>query len=483
MNLNVADLIASRAEEHQERPALLEKDDSLSYQELIRRADDFAALVRHQLERHWPTVPKHRVGLFCPNGAQYVIAALGILRAGACFVPIASELAPPERSLQASRTALHLILSIGPNIWPDAPMGSEETAGFIWHWSVPVCAPSFCEERFAALNPAFIRFSSGTTGESKGVVLGHASLLERITSANRRLGISCRDRILWTLPMAHHFAVSIVLYLYEGATVLLEDSHLASDILQSARRHEATLMYGSPFHYALLAAERSREDWPSLRLAVSTAAALRKDTAASFLERFQVPLTQGLGVIEAGLPLLNTDAAATFPLSVGRPDDFEVSIRDECGNELTGGMVGELFLRGPGFFDAYLLPWREREEVIPDGWFATGDLAQSDASGQIFLKGRCKSVINVGGMKFFPEEVEDVLNGHPAVGGSRVFSAPHERWQSVPVAEIVPSHSEASPSPAALSRYCRERLASYKVPVRFVFVSEIPLTASGKVKR
>lgn len=483
MKLNIADLIARRAVTYQERPALLAGDSCLTYKDLITRADAFASVLRNLLQVHGPSVSTYRVGLFCPNGPEYVVAALGILRAGACFVPIASELAPPERTLQASRTALHFIISIGPRIWPEAPNGSEETAGIQWHWSISVSEAGFCEQRFAALNPAFIRFSSGTTGESKGVVLGHASLLARITSANRRLKITAEDRILWTLPMAHHFAVSIVLYLFEGATVILEDSHLASELLHSARRYEATLMYGSPFHYALLAAESSAEAWPSLRLAVSTAAALREDVANAFLARFHVPLTQGLGIIEAGLPLLNTISAATLPLSVGRPDDFEVSIRDEAGNEVASGVGGELFLRGPGFFDAYLFPWRERHELLPDGWFATGDLAESDPSGQVFLKGRRKSVINVGGIKFFPEEVEDVLNEHPAVSRSRVFCIPHERWQNVPVAEIVTKHVDSSPSPAALARYCKERLASYKVPLRFDFVSQIPLTANGKVKR
>jgi len=130
-----------------------------------------------------------------------------------------------------------------------------------------------------------------------------------------------------------------------------------------------------------------------------------------------------------------------------------------------------------------LSPWRERQELMPDGWLPTGDLAEVDDSGLIFLKGRRKSVINVGGMKFFPEEVEDVLNQHPAVRGSRVFSIPHERWENVLVAEIIPKDRAGAPSPVSLSCYCKERLASYKVPLRFEFVSEIPLTASGKVKR
>ena len=133
----------------------------------------------------------------------------------------------------------------------------EKLAGVSFSWCRLELVAEFPVERFAALNPAFIRFSSGTTGTSKGVLLGHETLLARVRSANRRLQISREDRVLWTLPMAHHFAVSIMLYLLEGATTVLEDSHLAAEVLASARETGATVFYGSPFHLALLAAEDS----------------------------------------------------------------------------------------------------------------------------------------------------------------------------------------------------------------------------------
>jgi long-chain acyl-CoA synthetase len=285
---------------------------------------------------------------------------------------------------------------------------------------------------------------------------------------------------LWTLPMAHHFAVSIMLYLIEGATTVLEDSHLAADVLTTARDCAATVFYGSPFHLALLAAEDSGRDWPSLRLAVGTAATLPSATSAKFRERFGVPPAQGLGIIEVGLPLLNTDAAIERPESVGLPDDVKVRLLDDAGNEAA---FGELWLRGPGMFDAYLSPWCERATATDDGWFATGDLASRDADGFVFLRGRKKSVINFGGMKFFPEEVETVLNAHPAVKESRVFAEPHERWGAIAVAEIVPSDPANPPKSPALSKHCRTSLASYKVPARFVFVEALPKTASGKVRR
>lgn len=483
MSFNIAELIAARAVAQPDHPALVQGGITWTYGQLLARADAVAERLRSILARECAGVLLPRIGLFCPNSPEYVAIALGILRAGACVVPVAPELALPEREAQVRLTAQHLVMSAGPHPWLPGSGTAEETAGISWEWSRQCAEAQFPEDRFAALNPAFIRFSSGTTGSSRGVMIGHQTLLDRVTSANRRLRITPADRILWTLSMAHHFAVSIVLYLLHGATIALEESHLAAEVLTTARETNATVIYGSPFHHALLAAEESGRDWPGLRLAVSTAAALTAETATAFHRRYGVPLSQGLGIIEGGLALLNTDTALTKPLSVGKPDDILVLLRGEDGAEVPPGEIGEICLRGPGLFDAYLLPWRERAEVLQDGWFATGDLAVRDEDGCLFLKGRSKSVINIGGMKFFPEEVEAVLNTHPEVAASRVISEPHERWQMISIAEIVPHDAAQPPAIPSLARYCRERLAGYKVPLRFQFVTELPRTASGKIKR
>jgi len=128
-----------------------------------------------------------------------------------------------------------------------------------------------------------------------------------------------------------------------------------------------------------------------------------------------VPLTQGLGIIEVGLPILKTGAAGTVPEAIGRPmGQQEVTIRHEQRGPVAPGEIGELWLRGPGMLDAYLVPWQPRETVTDaEGWFATGDLARQDEQGLIDLCGRLKSVINVGGMKVFPGR-----------GGARAGSAP-----------------------------------------------------------
>ena len=433
-----------------------------------------------------------RIGLAAPNGIAHVVLALAVLRAGGCVVPVAGELAPPER--RALLRALHpraVLVAAGAR-WDEtadaATISTLEVAG------TPVrivatpggeaqARSPFDEGRLAALDPAFIRFSSGTTGTSKGVILSHRTLVERIAAANRGLGIAPDDRILWLMPMAHHFAASIMLYLAQRATTVLLGAHLATDVLTAARRHAATVFYAAPFHYALLAAERSRETWPSLRLAVSTAAALPVATAQAFDARFGVPVAQALGIIEVGLVAVN-DEPREKPASVGRPlPDFTAELRGDDGRPVPAGGVGELFVRGPGMLDGYLWPFRPRAEILAGGWFGSGDLATADHDGSLRLVGRARSVINVSGMKCFPEEIEAVLQEHPSVAAVRVVGRAHERVGAVPVADIVPRDPARPPAPRALAAHCRAALARFKVPVEFRMVPALPLTASGKLKR
>lgn len=495
--MNVVEQLLGRADDR--RVALIdamadarapEAARTVTYGELASLVDDAARRLRATGVVSAPDGIA-RIGIAAPNGVAHVVLALAALRAGGCVVPVASELAPPER--RALLRALHprAVLVAGGVPWDAADGATVATLDVAGTAVRVVRAPRgeadarspHDEPAIAALDPAFVRFSSGTTGTSKGVVLSHATLLARIAAANRGLGIGEGDRVLWAMPMAHHFAASIMLYLARRATTVLTAAHLASDLLAAARAQRATVLYAAPFHFALLAAEGSAEPWPSLRLAVSTAAALPPATARAFDARFGVPVAQALGIIEAGLVALNQEPREK-PENVGRPlPDFEVELRDEGGRVVAPGEVGELFLRGPGMLDGYLSPLRARDQILSDGWFSSGDLARADASGSLRLVGRTRSVINVSGLKCFPEEIEAVLLAHPQVAAARVSGRPHAHLGAVPVADVVPRDARHAPGTRSLVAHCRAGLARYKVPVEFRVVRALPLTASGKVKR
>ncbi len=470
--MNIVDEIFRRCDPA--ATALIEGETSITFRELRALMDEAAATLEHS-----PLFPaRARVAISIPNGVDHIVWSLAVLRAGGTLVPVPGELAMPEREKLIATTAVHCLIATPGQPWTGSSgacgqIGSATLHGNFGH------TPLFDEPTLDALNPALIRFSSGTTGRSKGVVLSHETLLARVTACNSGLAIGPGDRVLWILPMAHHFAVSIVLYLLNGATTVLAKSHLGDDLMQELEKARATVLYAAPFHHGLLAACPSARPLPDLRLAVSTAAALPATVAEKWLVKFGMPLTQGLGIIEGGLPLLNVHHAADKPFSVGQPQaGFEIRIRNPDEQA-----IGELLLRGPGFFDAYLHPWQPKDEVLEDGWLATGDLGSIDGDGCVTLAGRLKSVINVAGLKCFPEEIEAVLNEQPDVLECRVYAHPHSETGSIPAAEIVLRDPENPPKNIRFISHCRERLAAYKVPLKFTFVEKLQRTASGKIQR
>jgi len=461
-------LIAKIAQRHPaEAIAIISGGRSVTYGELFEGAEHIAAEIR---EAARPLGRHPRIGLHCTNGVNYIVLAMGILLADACLVPIAEELTAEERAEISRVTALDFTLD-------GHAIGNGHTLA-----RLKTSEPDFPESSFQALNPAFIRFSSGTTGTSKGVVLSHETLLARITAANEGLKIGTQDCVLWMLPLAHHFAVSIVLYLHAGAVTVLESSTTREDILAAAEAHEATVMYGAPFHYAMLGADPGNFRWPSLRLAVSTAAALSEVTACTFQKRFDQPLVQGLGIIEVGLSVINLDDAGEHPTAIGRPlPAYEVALLSTAGEPVADGEPGEFHVRGPGLLDAYLVPWDP--QPLSNGYFASGDLVVRNPEGLLTLVGRSKSVINVAGMKVFPEEVEAILNLHPDILASRVFGQEHPHAGQIPIGEIIPVNADSPPKAIDLQRHCRQHLSAYKVPLRFLPVDELPRTSSGKIRR
>jgi long-chain acyl-CoA synthetase len=473
--MKVLDEIRARARERPGAAALIvgapEGSREISYAALVERMDaDAARLSAAGVGR------ADRCGLLAPQGAGFVEAALSILAAGACLAPIPSDCPGAALERFAEQAALHHVV--------------REACGELrceTRRSVPA-VDGEGDSVFRALEPAYLRFTSGTTHERKGVILSHARIDERLEAANQALRIGPEDRILWLLPMAHHFVVSILLYLRFGATILLPSASLARPVLELASRERATVLYASPFHHHLLSKDASALGLADARLAISTAEGLRDEVAVRFRERFGIALTQALGIIEVGLPVLNLAEAETKPLALGRPlPAYEVWLRDEDGRALRGPggpeRTGEVCVRGPGLFDAYLAPWTPAATVIePDG-FRTGDQGWFDADGTLFLAGRRKSRINMAGMKFFAEEVESVLAQHPAVRECRVLARIHAQLGEIPVAEIVLADPAHEPRRSALLAHCREQLPAYKIPRELRFVPELERTVTGKVKR
>ena len=426
------------------------------------------------------------VGVLGSNSRYFIIMAYAVMECDAVVMPLSNQLSESELTEVIQTAGLHAILDDCSRnvIYDDA--NAKEIALHEIRWRLTINKTVNSSPRFAphVKDPALIRFTSGTTGTSKGVILSHTTIAERINAANVALQLDPDERVLWVLSMAYHFVVSIILYLHHGTGIIICNNFNASAMLEMINKFNATFLYVSPIHIRLLANDTGILKMDSVRKVISTSTAISKVQCNDFLSRFNKPVSQAYGIIEIGLPVINLQKSLESPEAIGYAvPGFEVAILDDDFNELPASIQGHLAIRGPGMLDAYLSPPKLREDILQHGWFMTGDLASKNDDGLIKVEGRKKSMINVAGNKVFPEEVETVLNHHPSIQLSRVCGYQHALLGESVQAELLVHPGKEKPDPEELRAYCRERLSPHKVPQKLIFVETLPLTNSGKLIR
>ena len=441
---------------------------SITYSALFKQVE----LYSKKLQQN-QVLPYDRVALFCEDSIEYIILALSILNNGAVVVPLSPSLSYNELESLCEQLKVKFILSEKKldnySLKPDCLF--EKLYFYAIDKNIQYSL------NYKNINsPAFIRFSSGTTGKSKGVLLTHHDIFHRVNAANHGLNISERDTIGWFLSMSFHFVVSILLFLLEGAHIILAHDNFPAGIIDSFDKNRPTFLYASPFHYNMMANHQSisKNLLSKTRMAVVTAVSLNKKTDNDFYQKFNIHLSQAYGIIEVGLPFINNKYDNDFICSVGQllPSyDLKIKNPDESGK-------GNILLKGKGMYSAYIRPFKEQ---LSDEWFDTGDIGYLKDS-YLFITGRSKNMINFAGMKIFPEEVEKVILSFDNIKEVKVSGEPHEIYGQLPVAEIVLLKGNKINN-IKLKKHCLKRLDSYKVPKEFIIVASIEKTLSNKIKR
>ena len=322
--------------------------------------------------------------------------------------------------------------------------------------------------------PAAIIYTSGTTGASKGAVLTHNNFAANAANLSMMWQISDRDRFLLSLPLFHIHALGNGLHcwLASGCRMRLQERFDHRTALDDFRDFRPTLFFGVPTVYVRLLdtpPEAAREIGATMRLFVSGSAPLPVQVFERFRELFNHTILERYGMTETFMTMSNPYAGERRAGTVGFPLPG-ISVRIE---------EGELFVRGPNVFAGY---WRRPDATaaaFTDGWFRTGDLATRSDDGYYTLLGRKSDLIISGGFNIYPREIEELLLEQPGVAEAAVVGEPDDVRGEVPVAFIVATDF----NPDALERCCREQLATFKVPRRFVQVESIPRTALGKVQK
>lgn len=475
--MTLYETLRKRGKEHASKTAFIEASGHVSYAGFWAQVEERKA----QLQKIG-VQEKDAIGILFDNSSEFMVYLLAGVGLGAVVMPLSVHFKSSELQKSVDITGLNWVIADdNQQAWQGADFDKKTLSDHVAYASF--AGQEKLRSKLQSLdNPAFMRYTSGTTGFAKGVVISQQAVLERINAANKGLELMADDRVLWVLPMAYHFMVSMILYLERGLTLIIAPDFTADTLIGRANAYRATMLYASPFHIRLLSAAQQNQ-FQTLKKVISTSAGLSPAINIAFKNRYDIPVMQAYGIIEIGLPMINSEDAAEHPEAVGRAlPDYEVTVLDEKGIPKKFGEAGHLAIKGPGLFSAYLEPFTPASEVLQDGYFMTGDIATIDETGLVRIQGRLKSMINVAGNKVFPEEIEGVLQKHEAVDIAKAEKAEHPLLGEIVKAKII-IHPDKVVSEDELLDFCKSYLSSFKIPRQIEIVDQLDFTDSGKIKR
>lgn len=403
--------------------------------------------------------PGDRIVLQAEKSPEAIMIYLGVLKAGAVFVPLNSAYTRSEVD--------YFLADASPQIFITDPPAFVREAG-----GAEPLAQSVPRE---AGDLASLIYTSGTTGRSKGAMLSHGNLADNALALHAAWGFTPNDILLHALPVFHVHGLFVALHcaLLSGAPMIWLPKFADAEVLAGLER--ATVMMGVPTFYTRLLANPAftRKSTAGIRLFISGSAPLLPSTFAEFEQRTGQRILERYGMSEAVIITSNPLDGDRIAGSVGFPLPG-VELRIAGGEE-----TGVIQIRGPSVFSAYWrMPEKAAEEFTTDGFFITGDVGRVDPDGRVWISGRAKDLIISGGYNVYPKEVELVLDELSGVDESAVIGVPHPDFGEGVVAICTGQGEEAAIIAAA-----RQQLAAYKAPKRVLFVADLPRNAMGKVQK
>lgn len=445
--------------------------------------------------------PDDRVAVVLPNGPEMATAFLAVASCAAC--------APLNPAYQAAEfhfylkdiKARALLLREGDDS-PAREVAAELGLAVV-EVRVDIARPAGCFDLLAperdmpipgepdlCRKTALILHTSGTTSRPKIVPLSHASLAASAMNIARFLALSDQDKCLNVMPLFHiHGLVGALLSsLAGGGSLICTPGFDANRFFGWIGENRPTWYTAVPtIHQSILshgaAYQRVAPDH-QFRFVRSSSAALPPRTLHEMENLFQAPVIEAYGMTEASHQMASNPLppASRKPGSVGVAAGAEIAIMDEAGRKLERGQRGEIVIRGAGVTAGYENNPEANASAYTDGWFRTGDQGYLDDEGYLFITGRLKEIVNRGGEKISPREVDEALLDHPAVAQATAFAVPHATLGEDLAAAVV-LHPGADLNEAELREHLFGKLADFKVPSRIVFLDEIPKGPTGKIQR
>jgi len=525
---SLIDIFNSSCHEFSERTAYSNMGTKLSYAEISELSGQFAAWLQNELKLK----KGDRVALMMPNILQYPVALFGTLRAGGIVVNVNPMYSPRELEHQLNDSGARVIVIlenfahtlekvvdkvkldqvIVTSIGDLFHFPKSKVTNFMvrkikhmvpkWHLDNFIrFTKVLAKGKHISITPvesklediAFLQYTGGTTGVSKGVMLSHKNMIANVLQvsywANTSLSNVDQKITIAALPLYHIFALTIALFmpLKNGEEVkLITNPRDFQSFINLIKKIRFSTMIGvnTLFNAMLNTKGFDEVDFSNLKWTIGGGMAVTQDVAQRWHQATSCHITQGYGLTETSpVATVNPLHIKEFTGSIGVPvPSTEVAIMDDSGNMLAVGEVGEICIRGPQVMEAYWQRPEETEKVfIEGGWFKSGDIGHMDEKGYFYLADRIKDMILVSGFNVYPNEVEDVLTMHPNIIEAAVVGVQHEEKGEVVKAYIV--HNSKELTKEEIIEHCRIYLTGYKIPKHIEFRSELQKTNVGKVLR
>ncbi|MEK4249191.1 long-chain-fatty-acid--CoA ligase [Paenibacillus sp. FSL W7-1287] len=531
--INVAQFLIDAVTQYAKKPALTFMGKTLTYEQLYTSADLMArGLGRLGVKKG------DRVAIMLPNCPQAVISYFGVLLAGAIVVqtnPLYVERELTHQLKDSGAVAMITLDMLYPRIARVRGKNPEEgpipklhtvvitsikdglpfpksmlypikqrrdgfkakipygTDGYVqWKSLLSRSALSYERPTLAGHHDiAALQYTGGTTGTPKGVMLTHRNLVSNTLQSKEwceriRLG---EERYLAALPLFHVFGLTVLMNLSvcTGGCLVLLPKFEVEEVLRTIDKQKPTIFPGAPTMYIALIQAASKQakplDLSSIEICISGSAALPLEVQDQFEKMTGGKLIEGYGLTESS-PVTHANPIWGYrkigTIGIPFPDTEAAVLSLETGQFLPPGEVGELVVRGPQVMSGYWNNEAATEAAFHNGWLRTGDMALMDHQGFFVIKDRIKDMIIASGFNIYPREIEEVLYEHPAIAEAAVIGV-KDSYRGETVKAFVVLKDNVAVSDQQLNQWCRERLASYKVPHIYEFRKQLPKTMVGKV--
>ena len=473
-----------RARMTPDRTAVAHGERDWTYADLSGRVNRLANVLRAK-----DIKPGDRVAYLGPNHPTYLETLFAAGALGAIFVPVNFRLTAPEIEYILTDSGAALLVH-------NPAQGAALAEVSVTHQRIQTdtdyetllsdASPDSADEPVDLSDPALIIYTSGSTGRPKGAVLTHGNLTWNCYNVLVESDLAGDEITLITAPLFHAAALGMTCLptLLKGGTVVLHGAFDPNAVFDEIERRKVTFMFGVPTMYQTLADHPrfNKVDVTSVRNLSCGGSPVPPDLIRRYLDRGLI-FVQGYGMTEASPGVLYSDRAhvTTKVGSAGVPSFFtDARVVRPDRSDVEVGEKGEVIVSGPNVMPGYWQRPEDTDRAIRDGWFHSGDVATVDEDGYVYIVDRIKDMIISGGENIYPAEVESALYEHPAVSLCAIIGFPDRKWGEVGKA-LVLLREDARATEAELITFLRERLAGYKVPKYLEFVTELPVTGSGKI--